>query len=393
MKTSQILNLLLAAALVILSVKLVTDGKGEAGRRVEAGADAVENIMTRTSVRDYEAREVEDEKVEAILKAAMAAPSAVNKQPWQFIVIKDRKTLKAISENFQSMKMAEKAALAIVVCGDLKAALEGEGADYWIQDASAATENLLLAAHGLGLGAVWCGVYPVKERVGLLREMLEIPADVVPLNVVPIGYPAESPEPKDKWDSEKIHYETWTGEAPNFELSQGSKPSAKVWKEVEPESLRLNPFELFADALSLSAGTRERMNAMTIGWGGLGVLWGRERPVVTVYVREDRFTHQFMEDNDYFVVEAFPKSRADVLEYLGRVSGRDEDKMKGSGLTVRFTEEGTPYFEEGNLMFVCRKIYGAPFNPGGFGDFGKEYYKDKALHSVYIGEIVRVMRK
>lgn len=208
MKTSQILNILLAVALVILSIKIVIDSKDNAYNVVhEEGA--IETIMTRTSIRDFQNKPVEEEKVESMLRAAMAAPTAVNKQPWRFIVIKEKKTLKAISENFNSMKMAEKAPLAIVVCGDLKATLDGEGTDYWVQDASAATENLLLAAHSLGLGAVWCGIYPIKQRVGQLKEMLDIPDGIIPLNVIPIGYPAENPEPKDKWNPSEIHYETW----------------------------------------------------------------------------------------------------------------------------------------------------------------------------------------
>lgn len=208
MKTSQILNLLLAAALVILSIKLVMENKTKP-EQTEAGTDAIENIMTRTSVRDFTDRQVDDAQIETMLRAAMAAPTAVNKQPWRFIVIKDRETLNAIAENFNSMKMAAKASLAIVVCGDLNAVLEGEGAEYWVQDTSAATENLLLAAHSLGLGAVWCGIYPIKERVATLKEMLDIPDDIIPLNVVPIGYPAENPVPKDKWKPEQIHYEKW----------------------------------------------------------------------------------------------------------------------------------------------------------------------------------------
>ncbi len=209
MKTSQILNILLAGALVILSIKIVFDSKKSAENGVpEEGV--IETIMTRTSIRDFQNKPIEEEKVETMLRAAMAAPTAVNKQPWRFIVIKDKKTLKAISENFNSMKMAEKAPLAIVVCGDLNATLEGEGTEYWVQDASAATENLLLAAHSLGLGAVWCGIYPIKQRVGQLKDMLAIPDSIVPLNVIPIGYPAENPEPKDKWNPSKIHYEKWT---------------------------------------------------------------------------------------------------------------------------------------------------------------------------------------
>lgn len=212
MNTSQLLNVLLAIALVVLSIKLVTDhsgGKEEANNSQDNAA--MENILTRTSIRDYQDKPVEEEKVEQILRAAMSAPSAGNKQPWRFIVIREKKTLEAISENFHTMKMAAKAPLAIVVCGDLNATFPGDGVGYWIQDASAATENLLLAAHSLGLGAVWCGIYPMPDRVALLKEMLNIPEDVVPLNVVPIGYPAEDPAPKDKWKPSEIHYDAWTG--------------------------------------------------------------------------------------------------------------------------------------------------------------------------------------
>jgi nitroreductase len=172
-------------------------------------AAVINNIITRTSIRAYDARPVEDAKIETILRAGMAAPTAVNLQPWKFVVIKDKQTLKAISENFRSMKMAENAALAIVVCGDMELTLKEDAKDFWVQDVSAATENMLLAAHGLGLGAVWCGIYPVQERVKALSELLNLPENIIPLNVVPIGYPAETPEPKDKWKPENVHYETW----------------------------------------------------------------------------------------------------------------------------------------------------------------------------------------
>lgn len=142
----------------------------------------------------------------------MAAPTAGNKQPWRFIVIKDKDMLKAISANFRTMSMAQKAPIAIVVCGDVNATFPGDGQGYWIQDASAATENMLLAAHALGLGAVWCGIYPMPDRVAQLREMLAIPDSIVPLNVVPVGYPAEDPAPKDKWKPEQVHYDGWTAE-------------------------------------------------------------------------------------------------------------------------------------------------------------------------------------
>lgn len=170
---------------------------------------AVDNIMTRTSIRAYQDKPVEQERVEALLRAAMAAPTARNMQPWKFIVVTDKELLQQIADTINTMTMAAHAPLAIVVCGDLNEALPGEGNGYWVQDASAATENLLLAAHAMGLGAVWCGVYPKSERVAFISRLLELPASIVPLNVIPIGYPAESPNPKDKWKPEKIHLNKW----------------------------------------------------------------------------------------------------------------------------------------------------------------------------------------
>jgi nitroreductase len=166
-------------------------------------------ILTRTSIRAYENRPVEDEKIEQLLRAAMAAPSACNKQPWRFVVIKNQQTLKTLSEQFSNMPMAEKAAVAIVVCGDMEHTMPEEGQSYWIQDAAAATENILLAAHSLGLGAVWCGIYPRMERVASLKSLLKMPENIVPFSVIPMGYPAESRAPKDKWNPENVHYEVW----------------------------------------------------------------------------------------------------------------------------------------------------------------------------------------
>jgi flavin reductase (DIM6/NTAB) family NADH-FMN oxidoreductase RutF len=318
----------------------------------------------------------------------MAAPTAANKQPWKFIIIKDKNTLKTIADHFHTMTMAAQAPMAIVVCGDMSLTLDRDGRDYWIEDTSAATENLLLAAHSMGLGAVWCGIYPQMERVKYLSELLKLPEDIVPLNVIPVGYPAEDPAPKDKWKPESVHYESWTGETLAPRAAE-----AKEWKPMDVKRFRENPFDFFSNALALTVGTKEKMNSMTIGWGGLGVLWGHERPVVTVYVEKRRYTHSFMEENEYFTVEAFGPEQQKVLEYLGHVSGRDEDKIKGSGLTVKFTDLGTPMFDEGRLVLECKKLYGAPFNPEGFGELAKEEYSKRPLHSVYIGEIVNAWIK
>lgn len=174
---------------------------------VKDSNEAIENIMTRTSVRQYDsARTISSDTVEILLRAAMSAPTAVNKQPWQFVVLDTREAIDSLTQYLPYAKMLEKAPLAIVPCGDLSLAIEGEGETYWIQDVSAATENLLLAAHALGLGAVWTGVYPIQERVAGVQKALMLPDSIIPLAVVPIGYPKGEQAPKDKWKPEKVHY-------------------------------------------------------------------------------------------------------------------------------------------------------------------------------------------
>ncbi|MCD8318510.1 MAG: nitroreductase family protein, partial [Paraprevotella sp.] len=396
--TPNIWNVLLAVALVVLSVKkaFFPSKGGVSPTAADSATVVMDNIMSRTSIRAYQDKPVEDEKVESLLRAAMAAPTAGNKQPWRFVVVKDKEILHEISSNLNTMKMAEKAPLAVVVCGDMDDTFPEDGRDYWVEDASAATENLLLAAHSMGLGAVWCGIYPMQERVTFLKKLLKLPDNIVPLNVVPVGYPAEQPAPKDKWKPKHVNYDVWNG----AESGEGqAAPVAAVpagkqsWKKIDPHDLQENPFSFFSNVLALSVGNKEKMNVMTIGWGGLGVLWGKDRPVITVYVEKRRYTHEFMENNDYFVVTAFTKEYDPVLHYFGTVSGRDEDKVKKSKLTLKFTALGNPMFDEGRLVLECKKLYGAPFNPAGFGELAKEEYSHRPLHSVYIGEIVNAWVK
>ena len=172
--------------------------------------DVLTAIATRKSVRKFDAsRPVEDAKVEKILKAAMCAPSAMDRRPWEFIVVKDKAQLQKLGERLPYSRVGNGAQLAIVVCGSLDNGLPGRSKEYWIHDCSAATMNILLAAHGLGLGAVWTGVYPGEERIAAVREILSIPDGYAPLNVIPIGYPAEDPPAKDKWNAKKIHADRW----------------------------------------------------------------------------------------------------------------------------------------------------------------------------------------
>jgi len=164
--------------------------------------DALEAIHTRRSIRRYEDRPVPEELVEEVLRAAMMAPSAVNKQPWHFVVIDDRKLLGEIPKINPNAAMAAGAPLAILVCGDLK--LE-HPSGYWVVDCAAAVENLLLAAHALGLGAVWTGVYPRQQRIDGLKKLFGLPEHVMPHTLVVLGYPAERPPSQDRYRPERVH--------------------------------------------------------------------------------------------------------------------------------------------------------------------------------------------
>ena len=169
----------------------------------------IEAIMTRSSVRAFLDKPVSDETVDLLLKAAMAAPSAKNQQPWAFIVIKNRDLLEKLGASLPNAKMTATAPVAVVICGALDKALPGEAHDYWIQDAAAATENFLLAVHALGLGAVWTGVHPISERIKILKETLKLPDGVEPFCLIPFGWPAVPAAVKDKWDPALVHQDIW----------------------------------------------------------------------------------------------------------------------------------------------------------------------------------------
>lgn len=167
----------------------------------------LENILNRKSVRNYiKGKEITEEQINKILRAGMAAPSARNLQPWEFIVIKDRKTLESLAQKSPYGKMLSDASAAIIVAGNLNT--EGVS-EFWIQDTSAVTENMLLEIEALGLGAVWIGGYPKEERTNMIKEELKLPQNIVPLNIISIGYPTGKDLPKDKWKPEKVHYEKY----------------------------------------------------------------------------------------------------------------------------------------------------------------------------------------
>lgn len=171
--------------------------------------EVIDNIMTRVSVRDFTGEKISEAQLDTLLHAAMAAPSAINKQPWAFVVVTDEAKIKALGEALPYSRCSNKPAVAIIPCGDLSKAIEGEMGAFWINDVSAATENLLLAAHAMGLGAVWTGLHPDMNRAKLVQEMLGLPEHIIPLCVVPVGVPAEKPEVKDKFKEENIHWNQW----------------------------------------------------------------------------------------------------------------------------------------------------------------------------------------
>lgn len=168
--------------------------------------EVMEAIKTRRSIRKFIDKLVSKEDIEDLIRAAMQAPSAGNKQPWQFVVITDRKKLDKIPDFHPYSKMLKESPLAILICARVETS---EYCDYWVQDCSAATQNLLLAAHAKGLGAVWLGIYPIAERIDGIKQLLNLPPDIVPLSLNAIGYPAEKKDPINRFDKARIHYEEW----------------------------------------------------------------------------------------------------------------------------------------------------------------------------------------
>lgn len=166
----------------------------------------MENILTRRSIRRYTDEPISKEDVEALMRAAMAAPSAKNAQPWEFIIVQDKEKLQKMSRLTPYSRPLMNATLGIVVCGNLEV---NSILEYCIIDASAATENLLLAAHEMGLGAVWIGMYPQPGNFEKFNELFTVPEHVQPLWMIALGHPSEEGILRDKYNEAKIHYEDW----------------------------------------------------------------------------------------------------------------------------------------------------------------------------------------
>lgn len=166
--------------------------------------DALGAIMTRRSIRKYTSENVSDSEIKKILEASMAGPSANNTQPWHFVVIRDKKVLNKITEINPHASMAKEASLAIVVCGDSELS-----PSFWLQDCCIAAQNILIAVHALGLGAVWTAVYPNEERIESIKGLLKLPKNIMPLCIIPVGHPDEVKKLEDRYKKERMHINFW----------------------------------------------------------------------------------------------------------------------------------------------------------------------------------------
>ena len=163
-----------------------------------------EALLKRRSIRKFTEEEVSEEMINELMHAAMSGPSACNRRPWAFYVVTNKDKLEELRSSTMFTKISAK--LAIIVCGDLKRALPLAMSEYWIHDCSAATENILLRATDLGLGAVWCGVYPQKKGEEKVRKILDIPEKQIPLNIIYIGHPDAEAEARDQYEEERVYY-------------------------------------------------------------------------------------------------------------------------------------------------------------------------------------------
>ncbi len=207
---------IMAAAAIMLAGCCNNGCKGSIDK---AGQAAIDNIMNRKSVRSFTGDKLSEEQITTLLKAAMAAPSAINIQPWSFIVVDDDAIKQKVwGDNWQA-EMFLKSGAVFVICGQTSSMRKPAGQldaepvkwenPFWYEDCSAAAENLLLAAEAMGLGAVWTASYPVEDRMKPYINGLGIPEGTLPLCAIPVGYPAGDDQPKDKWNPEKIHHNRW----------------------------------------------------------------------------------------------------------------------------------------------------------------------------------------
>ncbi len=208
--------ILISISLVFTIINCENDNKvkeiiteDSAMNEIKYDNETLNTIFSRKSVRHFTNENVTKEQLELIVKAGMAAPTAVNMQPWSFIIVTDRELLNKLAEQLPYAKMLYQASKAIVVCTVPEWSVKEHPVEYSVIDCSAATQNILLAVESMGLGAVWTAVYPREDRIKSVRKILSIPEEIIPLNVIPVGYPTGEDKPKDKWKPERLHWEKW----------------------------------------------------------------------------------------------------------------------------------------------------------------------------------------
>ena len=193
-----------AIAVTALFAASCTQQTEKSERQGYTDKEAIANILARKSVRVYLDKLVEQEKLDLIIRAGMAAPSGMDRRPWEIMVVDDKEAMAAMSQELPYAPMLAKAPVAIIVFGD------SELSSYWYLDCSAVVQNILLAAEALDLGAVWTAAYPYEERMSVVSKYIPgIPGRMLPLAIIPMGYPDGDFQPKDKFDQAKIHYNKW----------------------------------------------------------------------------------------------------------------------------------------------------------------------------------------
>lgn len=210
MNKYKIVSLVLAIALVATLVRLVYNTNVEPTDSKPAKEVVMNNILSRKSVRAYTDRPISKTQLDTLVRAAMAAPTGKDMRPWKFVIVDDKSVIDELAKGLPRAKMLAEAQAAIVVCGDMSITDDkGEPSKNWMLDCSAATENFLLMAESMGIGAVWTGVYPYEDRTKTVKEILNLPEEIKPLCVIPMGYPKGDPQPKDKYNKENVRYNKW----------------------------------------------------------------------------------------------------------------------------------------------------------------------------------------
>ena len=169
-------------------------------------------LFSRSSIRKFTNRPLDRGEIKTLVQAGMAAPTAGNRRPWSFVAVDDKPLLAELVSALPYAGFGKNAPAAILVCGDLSKAFEGVEESLWIQDCSAACQNILLAAHAMGLGATWTAVYPLEDRVAHVRATLGLPETIIPLSLIPVGEPDQPPVVKDKWEPGNLHWQKWNGQ-------------------------------------------------------------------------------------------------------------------------------------------------------------------------------------